>query len=118
MDTTKRQEAGVGITLNDLIAMIATIFRAILAFVALEVLAQLKWDWITETFRPVGDMQRYDDASRIAWGSLMLLQNVFKRQPQAIIAVVVVVTSLAIGPVTQQTIQPYYCAQIAPERLA
>ncbi|KAL5595055.1 hypothetical protein FOVSG1_008744 [Fusarium oxysporum f. sp. vasinfectum] len=111
-------ETGVGITLNALIAVIATIFRAILAFVALEVLAQLKWDWITKTFRPVGDMQRYGDVSRGAWGSLMLLPIVFKRQPQAIVAVVVVVASLAIGPVTQQTIQPYYCAQIAPERSA
>ncbi|KAF5717669.1 hypothetical protein FMUND_5615 [Fusarium mundagurra] len=111
-------KAGVSITLNALIAVIATIFRATIAFVALEVLAQLKWDWITKTFRPVGDMQRYDDASRGAWGSLMPIPDVFKRQPQAIIAVIVVVASLAIGPVTQQAIQPYYCAQIAPERLA
>lgn len=108
----------VGITLNALIAVIATIFRSVIAFVALEVLAQLKWDWISKTFKPVGDMQRYDDASRGAWGSLMLLPVVFKRQPQAIIAVIVVVVSLAIGPVTQQSIQPYYCAQLAPERLA
>ncbi|KAG5747852.1 hypothetical protein H9Q70_009466 [Fusarium xylarioides] len=109
---------GAGITLNALVAVIATIFRATIAFVALEVLAQLKWDWITKTFRPVGDMQRYDDASRGAWGSFMLLPVVFKHQPQAIVAVIVVVTSLAIGPVTQQAIQPYYCAQIAPGRLA
>ncbi|KAF4442455.1 hypothetical protein F53441_11741 [Fusarium austroafricanum] len=109
---------GIGITLNALIAIIATIYRTILAFVALEVLAQLKWDWITTTFRPVGDMQRFDDASRGAWGSLMLLPIVFKRQPQAILAVVVVVVSLAIGPFTQQTIQPHYCAKIAPEQSA
>ncbi|KAF5985307.1 hypothetical protein FBULB1_2965 [Fusarium bulbicola] len=111
-------KTGAVVTLNALIAVIATIFRAIISFVALEVLAQLKWDWIAKTFRPVGDVQRYDDASRGAWGSLMLLPVVFKRQPQAIIAVIVVVASLAIGPVTQQAIQPQYCAQVAPDRLA
>ncbi|KAF5638465.1 uncharacterized protein FTJAE_5261 [Fusarium tjaetaba] len=111
-------KTGVNITLNALIAVIATIFRATIAFVALEVLAQLKWDWIAKTFRPVGDMQRYDDASRGALGSLMLTPVVLKHQPQAILAVIVVVASLAIGPVTQQAIQPQYCAQVAPERLA
>ncbi|KAF5531188.1 hypothetical protein FNAPI_13339 [Fusarium napiforme] len=111
-------KTGVSITLNALIAVIATIFRATIAFVALEILAQLKWDWIAKTFRPVGDMQRYDDASRGAWGSLMLLPVVFKRQPQDILAVIVVVASLEIGPVTRQAIQPQYCAQVAPERLS
>ncbi|KAF5580398.1 hypothetical protein FPANT_9354 [Fusarium pseudoanthophilum] len=117
-DELPNGKTGVDITLNALIAVIATIFRATIAFLALEVLAQLKWDWIAKTFRPMGDMQRYDDASRGAWGSLMLLPVVFKRQPQAILAVIVVVASLAIGPVTQQAIQPKYCAQVAPERLA
>ncbi|CAM1502518.1 Fc.00g045020.m01.CDS01 [Cosmosporella sp. VM-42] len=96
---------GTGITLNALVAIIATIFRAILAFVALGVPAQLKWDWVAAKFRPMGDVQRFDDASRGAWGSLLLLPLVALRQPLAVIAVVVVVASLAIGPVTQQTMQ-------------
>ncbi|PNP86014.1 hypothetical protein FNYG_01070 [Fusarium nygamai] len=76
-------KTGVSITLNALIAVIATIFRATIAFVALEVLAQLKWDWITKTFRPVGDMQRYDDASRGALGSLMLPSSSCLQAPAA-----------------------------------
>ncbi|KAM0413582.1 hypothetical protein ACHAPT_013640 [Fusarium lateritium] len=107
-----------GITLNALVAIIATVFRAILAFIALEVLAQLKWDWVTAHFRPMSDVQRFDDASRGAWGSLLLLPVVALRQPLAVIAVVVVVASLAIGPMTQQTMQTYYCARVAAGRPA
>ncbi|RSL81069.1 hypothetical protein CEP51_006117 [Fusarium floridanum] len=43
-DGNNNGTSGAGITLNALVAIIATIFRAILAFVALQVLAQLKWD--------------------------------------------------------------------------
>ncbi|KAH6893275.1 hypothetical protein B0T10DRAFT_269430 [Thelonectria olida] len=107
-----------GITLNALVALIATIFRAILAFIALQVLAQLKWDWVAARFRPVRDMQRFDDASRGVWGSLQLLPAVALRQPLAVVAVVVVVASLAIGPVTQQTMQTYYCLRDAAGRPA
>ncbi|KAF4972223.1 hypothetical protein FSARC_1175 [Fusarium sarcochroum] len=102
-----------GITLNAIVALIATVFRAILAFVALELLAQLKWDWLKASFRPMLDIQRFDDASRGAWGSLKLLPVVILRQPLAVGAVLVVVLSLAIGPFTQQTVQTYYCPRVA-----
>lgn len=56
-----------GITLNALIGVLATIFRASLAFVAFEVLAELKWEWVAAQFRPLNDVQRFEDATRGAW---------------------------------------------------
>ncbi|VUC35612.1 unnamed protein product [Clonostachys rosea] len=107
-----------GITLNALIGVLATIFRAILAFVALEVLAQLKWEWLTARFRPLNHVQRFEDATRGTWGPIMLLPIVKIRQPLSVIAVVVVVLSVAIGPFSQQAVQTYYCLRIAEERPA
>jgi hypothetical protein len=117
-DGNNNGTGGAGITLNALVAIIATIFRAILAFVALQVLAQLKWDWVSARFRPMGDVQRFDDASRGAWGSLQLLPLVALHQPLAVVAVIVVVVSLAVGPITQQTMQTYYCARVVEGRPA
>ncbi|KAJ4329302.1 hypothetical protein N0V84_000197 [Fusarium piperis] len=117
-DGNNNGTGGAGITLNALIAIIATIFRAILAFVGLQVLAQLKWDWVSASFRPMSDVQRFDDASRGAWGSLELLPLVALHQPLAVVAVIVVVVSLAVGPITQQTMQTYYCARVVEGRPA
>ncbi|CAG9954826.1 unnamed protein product [Clonostachys rosea f. rosea IK726] len=107
-----------GITLNALIGVLATIFRASLAFVAFEVLAELKWEWVAAQFRPLNDVQRFEDATRGAWGSMMLLPVVTIRQPLSIVAVIVVVLSVAIGPFAQQAMQTYYCLRIAEDRPA
>ncbi|RSL90859.1 hypothetical protein CEP52_014432 [Fusarium oligoseptatum] len=117
-DGNNNGTSGAGITLNALVAIIATIFRAILAFVALQALAQLKWDWVSARFRPMGDVQRFDDASRGTWGSLQLLPLVALHQPLAMVAIIVVVVSLAVGPITQQTMQTYYCARVVEGRPA
>ncbi|CAG9989580.1 unnamed protein product [Clonostachys byssicola] len=107
-----------GITLNALIGVLATIFRASLAFVAFEVLAELKWEWATARFRSLNDVQRFEDATRGAWGSMMLLPVVTIRQPLSIVAVIVVVLSVAIGPFAQQAMQTYYCLRVAEDRPA
>ncbi|KAM5350815.1 hypothetical protein ACJ41O_007320 [Fusarium nematophilum] len=59
----------MGITLNTLVATLATIFRAMIAFIIFEILAQLKWNWVSDRFRPMQDIQRFDDASRGVYGS-------------------------------------------------
>ncbi|KAJ3549027.1 hypothetical protein NM208_g727 [Fusarium decemcellulare] len=107
-----------GITLNALVALLATIYRAALGYVALQVMAQLKWNWVTAQFRPMLDVQRFDDASRGAWGSIQLLPLVALRQPLAVATIAIVVASLAIGPITQQTIQTYYCSRAVAARPA
>ncbi|KAM0351013.1 hypothetical protein ACHAPU_002791 [Fusarium lateritium] len=100
----------MGITLNTLISIIATFFRAILALVTFEVLAQLKWNWISqETFRPMQDVQLFDSASRCIIGGLRLLPVITIREPLALGATFVTVLSLGIGSFTQQTIHTYKC---------
>ncbi|RSL81070.1 hypothetical protein CEP51_006116 [Fusarium floridanum] len=66
----------------------------------------------------MGDVQRFDDASRSVWGSLQLLPLVVLHQPLVVVAIIVVVVSLAVGPITQQTMQTYYCARIVEGRPA
>ncbi|KAF4467491.1 hypothetical protein FALBO_5628 [Fusarium albosuccineum] len=100
---------GSWLTLNTLIAVLATVLRTVLAFIAFEILAQLKWDWVSACFRPLGDLQLFDDASRGIYGSLRLLPVLTLRQPLALGAIVVAVISLGIGPITQQTLRTYQC---------
>ncbi|CAG9984151.1 unnamed protein product [Clonostachys byssicola] len=100
---------GTGITLNTLIAILATMFRAILAFIAFELIAQFKWGWISNRFRPMRELQLFDDASRGVYGSLCLLPRVALHQPIATGAIMVAALSLGIGPFMQQAIQPYQC---------
>ncbi|KAF5006507.1 hypothetical protein FDECE_7109 [Fusarium decemcellulare] len=106
---------GSGLTLNTLIAVLATIFRAVLAFITFEILAQLKWDWASVCFRPMGDLQLFDDASRGIYGSLRLLPVLALRQPLALGAIVVATMSLGIGPITQQTIRTYQCQYLTDQ---
>ncbi|PNP77799.1 hypothetical protein FNYG_08880 [Fusarium nygamai] len=47
----------LGITLNTLVSIIATFFRASIAIISSEVLAQLKWEWLSSSFRPMSDIQ-------------------------------------------------------------
>ncbi|VUC36943.1 unnamed protein product [Clonostachys rosea] len=100
---------GTGIILNTLIAILATIFRAILAFNAFELIAQLKWDWISDRFSPMQELQLFEDASRGVYGSLCLLPRVALHQPLAIGAIMVAALSLGIRHFMQQAIQPYQC---------
>ncbi|RFN46104.1 hypothetical protein FIE12Z_9657 [Fusarium flagelliforme] len=111
----------MGITLNTIISIIATFLRAIVTLIAFEILAQLKWDWISrESFRPMQDVQLFDHASRSIVGGFRLLPVVFARQPIALGAIAVTALSLGIGSFTQQSIQTYQCIQNAhsPDRLA
>ncbi|KAM5369984.1 hypothetical protein ACJZ2D_008667 [Fusarium nematophilum] len=87
----------MGITLNTLVATLATIFRAMIAFIIFEILAQLKWNWVSDRFRPMQDIQRFDDASR---GRLR--------------PIAVALVSLGIGPFVQQSVQTYQCLRKPP----
>jgi hypothetical protein len=62
-----------GITLNTLIAVLATIANAGIAFPLQQGLSQLKWIIFQREPRPLTDMEHFDDASRGAFGSAKLL---------------------------------------------
>jgi hypothetical protein len=62
-----------GITLNALIAVLAAIANAGIAFPLQQGLSQLKWITFQREPRPLTDMEHFDDASRGVFGSAKLL---------------------------------------------
>jgi len=63
-----------GITLNTVLACIATICRSALLIPVTEGLAQAKWVWFKQP-RPLKDFEAFDKASRGLGGSLSLLSH-------------------------------------------
>ncbi|KAJ4129045.1 hypothetical protein NW768_007574 [Fusarium equiseti] len=100
----------LGLTLNTVIFILGTFFRAIVAVVTFEILAQRKWTWLSQdTFRPLRDIELFDSAFRGVFGCLRLLPLVTTREPVALGAATIAILSLAIGSFTQQSIQTYQC---------
>ena len=63
----------LNITLNSLIALLATIANASLAIPLQNGLSQLKWIRFKAGPAPLTDMEAFDDASRGTWGAIKLL---------------------------------------------
>ena len=66
----------VSLNLNSLVAIYATILRALLLFAIAEILSQEKWYWFTRP-RPLRNLDDFDRASRGALGSAKLLPVAF-----------------------------------------
>ncbi|KAF4921253.1 hypothetical protein CGCVW01_v006181 [Colletotrichum viniferum] len=64
----------LGLTLNTLVAFLATLARAAFVIPVSESLSQLKWVWFRHP-RMLKDFQDFDAASRGVWGSLLLLKT-------------------------------------------
>ncbi|KAK1529090.1 short-chain dehydrogenase [Colletotrichum costaricense] len=95
------------ITLNSLVNLLSTIFRGILVSIATELIAQAKWTWFwcdKSSQRRMGNLQHFDDGTRGVWGALKLMRIVTWRSPSILVAVVVLVSSFAVGPFVQQSI--------------
>ena len=63
----------LNITLNTLIALLATLANANLAIPLQSGLSQLKWVRFKAGRAPLTDMEAFDDASRGTWGAMKLL---------------------------------------------
>ena len=99
------------ITLNTLINVLSTLFRACLASTAAEIISQQKWIWFWSApaaGRPIRDIQSFDAGSRSLLGSLNLLPVVITRYPLAVLPVAILLSSLFIGPFAQQSIRTVY----------
>ncbi|GKT48240.1 uncharacterized protein ColSpa_08421 [Colletotrichum spaethianum] len=89
----------LGLTLNTLIAFLATLARAAFVIPVSESISQLKWLWYRDE-RPLKDFQDFDSASRGPWGSLQLL----KTTKGCIISTVVFVTAIFTSTLTQSAV--------------
>ena len=70
-----------GLSINGLIALLSTVARAALLIPVASVLSQEAWLWLSEMRKnptQLRDLEVSDDASRGAWGSLLLLRH-FRR---------------------------------------
>lgn len=105
------QDWDLPITLSALVNTLSTVYRALLAYVAVEVINQEKWIWLWSTssqLRPLRHIQYFEAGSRGLLGALKLMPLVAKSSPTSFLALVVVVLSLAVGPFAQQSINTVY----------
>ncbi|KAI1736969.1 hypothetical protein F4680DRAFT_460729 [Xylaria scruposa] len=91
-----------GITSNAIISTLATFSKSLLLVSVAAAISQLKWHWFQNTEgRRVIDTQRFDDASRGPWGSLVFLVGP-SRWSLASMGALVSILALAFEPFTQQ----------------
>ncbi|KAI0008729.1 hypothetical protein F4779DRAFT_628306 [Xylariaceae sp. FL0662B] len=91
------------ITLNALIALLATVATSTMSISLQNGLSQLKWIRFKESSAPLTDMEAFDEASRGTWGALKLLATArggFLGSFGAIVAII----ALALGPFAQQVV--------------
>lgn len=63
----------LGITLNAMVSVFASIAKAALLFPVTECISQLKWVWFATESRKLQDFEMFDNASKGLWGSILLL---------------------------------------------
>ncbi|KAK8080898.1 hypothetical protein PG997_008716 [Apiospora hydei] len=106
-----QEEWSLQITLNSLINILSTLFRACLAATAAEVISQQKWIWFWSAppaGRPILQVRTFEEASRSSLGALRLLATVSLQQPFIVFPIAIVLSSLAVGPFAQQSIRTVY----------
>ncbi|KAI3530192.1 hypothetical protein CSPX01_15009 [Colletotrichum filicis] len=89
------------ITINAVIALLATIATATMALVLSSGISQLKWIHFKTRREPLSDMEVFDDASRGTWGALMMLIKLRGGLLGSFGAFVAILT-LAFSPFAQQ----------------
>ncbi|KAJ5620237.1 hypothetical protein N7510_004221 [Penicillium lagena] len=93
-----------GLTLNGLIAALATITRVALSILISSSLGQYKWLWYSQVSpRKMRDIDTFDQASRGVWGSVVLLWRL-KGRHLASFAAALTILGLAFDVFAQQII--------------
>ncbi|KAF4816302.1 hypothetical protein CGCSCA5_v006645 [Colletotrichum siamense] len=101
-DNRKLPDWPSGLTLNTVIALLATVARSAFVIPVSEGLSQLKWLWYRKQ-RTLKDFQDFDAASRGPWGSLQLVKTT-KGWPLSVISIVVLVTAMLTSALTQSSV--------------
>ncbi|KAF2678905.1 hypothetical protein K458DRAFT_315808 [Lentithecium fluviatile CBS 122367] len=89
------------ITLNALIALLATIANATMSVTLSTGLSQSKWIRFRQAATPLSDMEDFDEASRGSWGAVKLLATA-KGGVLGSFGAIVAIIGLALGPFAQQ----------------
>lgn len=63
----------MGITLNTLLAFLTAVSQTCFVQPVVQGLSQMKWNWFASKSRPLADFESFDNASRGAWGSILLV---------------------------------------------
>jgi hypothetical protein len=102
---------GYSINLSTLLALLATILRALIVMIIGQIISQAKWTWYSgDRSHPLQHLQDFDHGSRGTVGSAFLLPKVLGGGFATALAALVMVFSLAIGPFVQQAIKTTSCA--------
>jgi hypothetical protein len=105
---------GQHLNLNALLALLSTILRAALVVIVAQVISQRKWEWLSESSRPLSTLQDFDSGSRGGLGALSLIKTVLLKDITTLLAAVILVVSFLIGPAVQQASRTTECSFPAP----
>lgn len=106
------------LSVNILLSIYIVVMKAALMYILAQGLGQLKWSWL-QSSRPLHDLVKFDDASRGALGSLLLLSTTHIRYLLASFGVTLLTTLVALDLVTQELVRYYGCtSQIASAKAA
>ncbi|KAF6831068.1 hypothetical protein CMUS01_07488 [Colletotrichum musicola] len=100
----------VSINLSTVIALLTISMRAAMLVAVAEVLGQMKWRFFDRP-RPLADIQNFDHASRSVLGSAKLLW-VARSSTLSMLAALITILSMAVGPFTQQAASTVPCNRI------
>ena len=101
------------INLNTIIALLSTVFRASTLVAVSEIIGQLRWAWFRKP-RPLFDMHQIDRAGYGALGAMRLLPKA-RENLSLLLGVIIVITSIAIGPFAQQSVRIITCERRLPD---
>lgn len=104
MDGKPQPHWSVPIQPNSLISIFSTVSSCAFMSAVAQCISQSKWVHFKKGGRVI-DLQRFDQASRGAWGSLQFLARLGFCNKIAIAGSLITIASLAIGPFTQQIIE-------------
>ncbi|EEU39192.1 uncharacterized protein NECHADRAFT_94612 [Fusarium vanettenii 77-13-4] len=90
-----------GLSPSAIVSILAGTSRASLAFVVSTCLSQGKWNWAGRFVGPLIDFDRFDAASRGAWGSIRLLRSMIRHPHWASVGAFTVIVLLAYEPFIQ-----------------
>ena len=89
---------------NAMVSVFATVTKAALVYPVAECIGQFKWLYYGQQAHKTIDMQRFDDASRGPWGSLLLLSRLRGKGFLVPIGCLITILAMAVDPFAQQII--------------